>query len=130
DPTGRITNWNTGAQRLKGYRAEEIIGSDFGRLYSAEDRRAGVPARALETAAHAGRYEAEGWHVRKDGSTFWASVVIDPIRDSGGALVGFAKITRDITDKHAAQAALDRAREQLSQAQKMEAVGQLTGGIA
>ena len=88
-----------------------------------------MPRRALETAFTQGKFEAEGWRVRKDGSTFWASVVINPIRDDG-ELIGFAKITRDITERREAQEALQRAQEQLAQAQKMEGIGQLTGGVA
>ena len=129
DPEGHVTNWNSGAQQIKGYTAQEIIGQHFSRFYTEEDRQAGEPQRALETAARDGKYEKEGWRVRKDGSLFRASVVIDAIHE-GGALVGFAKITRDITERQQAQQALEEAREQLFQAQKMEAVGQLTGGIA
>jgi PAS domain S-box-containing protein len=123
DPEGIITNWNAGAERIKGYHADEIIGRHFSRFYTAEDRRNGVPYRALQTAARTGKYEAEGWRVRKDGARFWASVVIDAIREEGGALIGFAKVTRDLTERRAVE-------EQLRQAQKMEAVGQLTGGVA
>src|SRR5262249_28273098 len=95
-----------------------------------EDREAGVPHRALETARETGRYESEGWRVRKDGSRFWASVVIDAIRDEDGKLIGFAKITRDMTEKRHAQLRLEESREQLFRSQKMEALGQLTGGLA
>lgn len=129
DPNGVVTNWNTGAQRIKGYAAEEIVGLHFSRFYTAEDRAAGIPARALEEAREHGRYESEGWRVRKDGSRFWASIVIDAIRE-GGRLVGFAKITRDISERRRAQAALESTRERLAQAQRMEAIGQLTGGVA
>jgi PAS domain S-box-containing protein len=130
DPDGRIANWNTGAERIKGYTANEIIGSHLSRFYTQEDLEAGVPATALETAAREGRFEAEGWRVRKDGSRFWANVVIHAIRSEQGQLVGYAKITRDITERKQAQEALDQAREALAQAQKMEAIGQLTGGVA
>jgi len=130
DPTGRIISWNAGAHRIKGYSAEEIIGEHFSRFYREEDRLAGDPQRALATAAREGRFEKEGWRVRKDGTKFWAHVVVDPIRDERGEVIAFAKITRDMTDKKQAQAALERAREALFQAQKMEALGQLTGGIA
>ena len=123
DPHGFVTNWNRGAERIKGYAANEIIGQHFSRFYTEQDRAKGVPAQALDTAISTGRYEAEGWRVRKDGSTFWASVVIDTIRDEDGELVGFAKVTRDLTEKRAAE-------EQIRQAQKMEIVGQLTGGVA
>jgi PAS domain S-box-containing protein len=129
DPEGHITNWNAGAERIKGYAAPEIIGSHFSRFYTPEDVAAGVPVMALETARREGRFEAEGWRVRKDGERFWASVVIDAVYDNG-LLVGFAKITRDLTERRDAQLELERSREQLFQAQKMEAVGQLTGGLA
>ncbi|SMF44196.1 PAS domain S-box-containing protein [Azospirillum oryzae] len=130
DPTGVIRSWNPGAARMKGYAADEIIGRHFSSFYTPEDRAAGVPQRALATALSEGKFEAEGWRLRKDGTRFWASVVIDPIRDETGTLRGFAKITRDITERRKAQEALDEAREALAQAQKMEAVGQLTGGVA
>ncbi|MCB8820261.1 hybrid sensor histidine kinase/response regulator [Microvirga rosea] len=130
DPEGYITNWNAGAQRFKGYNEGEIIGEHFSRFYTDEDRAGGRPARALKTAIEQGKFEDEGWRVRKDGTRFFASVVIDPIRDAAGHLIGFAKITRDITERKMAQEALAQAREALFQSQKMEAVGQLTGGIA
>ncbi len=130
DPEGKVANWNTGAQRIKGYKPEEIIGEHFSRFYAPEDRDDGVPQRALETARETGRYEAEGWRVRKDGTRFWASVVIDAIKSEQGERVGFAKITRDMTDKREAQLRLEESREQLFRSQKMEALGQLTGGIA
>ena len=130
DPTGVVRSWNAGAARMKGYAAEEIIGRHFSSFYTEEDRAAGMPQRALATALSAGKFEAEGWRLRKDGTRFWASVVIDPIRDETGTLRGFAKVTRDITERRKAQQALDEAREVLAQAQKMEAVGQLTGGVA
>ena len=130
DPRGYITNWNLGGERIKGYRAEEVIGGHFSQFYMPEDRAAGIPARALKIAAREGRYEGEGWRIRKDGTRFWAGVVIDRILDPDGKLVGFAKITRDMTEKRRAEEALEQARAALAQAQKMEAVGQLTGGVA
>jgi PAS domain S-box-containing protein len=130
DPDGRVTNWNTGAQRFKGYTEEEIVGQHFSRFYTEEDRETDLPRRALETALREGRFEQEGWRVRKDGSRFWAHVVIDAIRDDQGVLIGFAKVTRDITERRDAQRALDLARSTLLQSQKMETIGQLTGGIA
>ena len=130
DPQGRVANWNAGAARIKRYSAQEILGRHFSEFYTDEDRARGLPARALETAKEEGKYEAEGWRVRKDGTRFWASVVIDPIYDDNKQLAGFAKITRDITDKREAQRQLEAAREQLYQSQKMDAVGQLTGGVA
>jgi PAS domain S-box-containing protein len=130
DLDGRVVNWNAGAQRIKGYRPEEIIGDHFSRFYTDEDRQAGEPARALRTAASEGRFEKEGWRLRKDGTRFWAHVIIDPIHDDGGEMVGFAKITRDVTERRQAQAALDEARQALFQTQKLQAIGRLTGGIA
>jgi PAS domain S-box-containing protein len=129
-PEGIVTNWNSGAQRIKGYSPAEIIGKHFSNFYTPEDRDKGMPARALETAAREGKFEAEGWRVRKDGSRFWSHVIIDAIRDEQGKLLGFAKITRDATERKAAQESLDRARDALAQSQKMEAIGQLTGGVA
>ncbi len=130
DPTGVITNWNPGAERIKGYNAEEIIGRNFSQFFTEEDRNANVPAKALRTAAAEGRFEAEGWRVRKDGSRFWANAIIDAIRDNTGQLLGFAKITRDITERRNAAITSQRAQEQLAQAQKMEGIGHLTGGVA
>jgi PAS domain S-box-containing protein len=128
-PEGLVTNWNAGAERIKGYTASEIIGQHFSRFYTPTDVDIGVPRRALEVARREGRYEAEGWRCRKNGETFWASAVIDAIYDDG-KLVGFGKITRDLTERREAQLELEQSREQLFQAQKMEAVGQLTGGLA
>ncbi len=129
-PEGLIATWNSGAQRIKGYTASEIIGQHISRFYTESARAAGEPARALQAATQTGKHEAEGWRVRKDGSRFWASVVIDAIRDEHGTLVGFVKITRDISERREAQLALQRAQEKLSYAQKMDALGQLTGGVA
>jgi PAS domain S-box-containing protein len=130
DREGRVTTWNSGAERIKGYRAEEIIGQHFSCFYSEEDRRSDMPAQTLRQAAEKGKVEAEGWRLRKDGSRFAASVAVEAIRDDAGRLIGFAKVTRDITAQREAQELLDRAREQLLQAGKMEAIGQLTGGVA
>ena len=130
DPEGRVTNWNAGAERIKGYSPDEIVGEHFSRFYTPEDLDAGVPKRALDTARETGRYEAEGWRVRQDGSRFWASVVIDAIKGDDGELIGFAKITRDQTEKRETQLRLEESREQLFRSQKMEALGQLTGGLA
>lgn len=130
DPNGIVTTWNAGAQRIKGYTADEIVGQHFSRFYTERDRAAGLPARALFTAANERRFEAEAWRVRKDGTMFWANVVIDPIYDETGALMGFAKITRDITERRKAQAALQEAQAERSHAMKMDALGQLTGGVA
>jgi PAS domain S-box-containing protein len=130
DRDGHVSNWNPGAQRIKGYLPSEVIGSHFSRFYTEEDRATGLPHRALETVRHVGRFENEGWRVRKDGSRFWAHVIIDAVRDDDGELIGFAKITRDITERRDAQQQLEKAREFLHQSQKMEAIGQLTGGVA
>ncbi|MDB5560038.1 MAG: hybrid sensor histidine kinase/response regulator, partial [Enterovirga sp.] len=130
DPEGRIANWNTGAQRFKGYTESEIIGEHFSRFYTDEDRATGLPKRALEIALREGRFEQEGWRVRKDGTRFWANVVIDPIKGDHGELIGYDKVTRDVTERRDAQQALEEARARFVQAQKMEAVGQLTGGVA
>jgi PAS domain S-box-containing protein len=130
DPTGIVSSWNAGAERIKGYSAEEIIGRHFSQFYTPADREAGLPNRSLSIAAATGKFEAEALRMRKDGSLFWANVVIDAIYDDSGKLIGFAKITRDVTERRNAQEALDRAHQQLAQAQKMEALGQLTGGVA
>jgi PAS domain S-box-containing protein len=123
DPTGHVVKWNPGAERLKGYTDAEIIGRHLSCFYTEEDRRGGVPAQVIARATLTGKYEGEGWRVRKDGSRFWASVVMHAIRDPLGQLLGFAKVTRDMTEKRAAE-------ERLRLAQKMEAIGQLTGGVA
>jgi PAS domain S-box-containing protein len=130
DPQGHVTNWNAGAQRIKGYSPDEIIGQHFSKFYTEEDLATGEPDRALQTALREGRFAKEGWRRRKDGTHFWASVVVDPIRSDDGTLVGFAKITRDVTERREAERELERAREALFQSQKMEAIGQLTGGVA
>ena len=130
DPAGHVSTWNTGAERIKGYSREEIIGQHFSRFYTDEDRKAGVPQKALQRAASTGRFEAEGRRVRKDGTQFWASVVIDPIYDDAGHLIGFAKVTRDITERIEDQRKLKETQDQLAASQKLEAVGQLSGGIA
>ena len=130
DENGIVSSWNAGARRAKGYAADEIIGQHFSRFYSEEDRAQQVPQEALRTARESGRFEAEGWRYRKDGSRFWASVIIDPVRDPAGTLIGYAKVTRDLTERRDAQLALEKARLAFFQSQKMEAVGQLTGGLA
>ena len=103
DPRGNIATWNPGAERIKGYRADEIIGRHFSQFYPEQDVLSGKPARELETASREGRVEDEGWRVRKDGSRFWASVVITALRDPHGRLVGFAKVTRDLTERRRAE---------------------------
>ncbi|MEJ1159795.1 MHYT domain-containing protein [Prosthecomicrobium sp. N25] len=129
-PDGKVTNWNSGARRIKGYTAEEIVGKPYEIFYTPEDRARGEPRRALESARRDGKFEAEGWRLRKDGTRFWASVVLDAIRDPEGRLVGFAKVTRDATERREAQKKLDDARQQLLMIQKLDAIGQLTGGVA
>ncbi len=129
DQNGIVTNWNAGAERIKGYRPEEIIGRHFSIFYTEEDRARGDCERAL-ASARAGGFQIEGWRLRKSGEKFWASVVIDPIHDDQGHVIGFAKITRDMTERRRSDEALQAAREALYQSQKMESLGQLTGGIA
>ena len=130
DPNGIVSSWNAGARRIKGYREEEIVGRHFAQFYTPEDRAAGAPQRALSQAAGGTPFQAEGWRVRKDGSRFFASVTLSAIRDESGELVGFAKVTRDITERRQSQESLRRARERLAQSQKLEMLGQLTGAIA
>jgi PAS domain S-box-containing protein len=130
DPGGRVTTWNRGAERIKGYTAKEVIGQDFACFYTRDDCRRGLPQRALETAASEGKYTNEGWRVRKDGSQFWANVIIQAIRDEDGELIGFAKVTQDVTERLKQQDALAKAQAAFVQAQKMEAIGQLCGGVA
>ena len=130
DLEGRVTNWNAGAEAIKGYSAAEIIGQHFSRFYTQEDRDRGEPALALASALRDGRYEREAERLRKDGSRFWAHIVLDPIHDERGELIGFAKITRDISEKKRSQDELEQARSALFQSQKMQALGELTGGIA
>jgi PAS domain S-box-containing protein len=113
DPTGRITSWNSGAQRIKGYNANEIIGKHFSVFYEDEDRRAGLPARVLSTAEQTGHFEGEGWRMRKDGTRFWASVVVTALRDEEGNLYGFSKVTRDISDRKALMDELRRHSHEL-----------------
>jgi PAS domain S-box-containing protein len=129
-PTGEITNWNAGARHIKGYEEYEVINTHFSRFYTEEDVASGLPTRALSSAVREGRFESEGWRVRKDGTKFWAHVVIDPIKSQLGELIGFAKVTRDITERRQAAAALEKTKEALFQSQKLEAIGKLTGGVA
>jgi PAS domain S-box-containing protein len=129
DAEGRIASWNAGGERIKGYLADEIIGKHFSCFYTEEDLAIGEPARALDAARNEGKYEKEGLRVRKDGTRFWASVVIDPVYDAG-KLIGFAKITRDVSERKRAEESLQAAQQAMMQAQKMEAIGQLTYGVA
>jgi PAS domain S-box-containing protein len=110
DPHGRVVSWNTGAERIKGYSAEQIVGQHFACFYPREDVQGGKPQRDLDLASASGRYEDEGWRVRKDGSTFWANVVFTAIRDQAGSLRGFAKLTRDLTERNKVEAALTDAK--------------------
>ncbi|MBA2919903.1 PAS domain S-box protein [Sphingomonas sp. MAH-20] len=130
DRDGRITNWNPGAEAIKGYTEDEILGEHFSRFYTDEDRANGEPEKALATALAKGKYERQAWRVRKNGEHFWASILIDPIYDAKGEHVGFAKITRDVTEQKRAEEELEQARAALAQAQKLQALGELTGGIA
>src|SRR5437764_4317538 len=111
DGAGRVLTWNAGAQRLKGYRAEEIIGKHFSCFYPSDAVEAGKPARLLALAAREGRVEDEGWRVRQDGSRFWADVIITALRDPDGSVIGFAKVTRDITERRRAELALPESDE-------------------
>jgi PAS domain S-box-containing protein len=130
DKDGHVTNWNLGAQTIKGYEEEEIVGQHFSRFYTEEDRSRGAPARALETALRDGKFESEARRVRKDGSLFWAHVTLEPIYNNASEHVGFAKITRDITEKRRADEELRATQEALLQSQKLQALGELAGGIA
>lgn len=130
DPKGYITSWNAGASLIKGYAAEDIIGRHFSAFYTEEDRQRGEPERGLKAALRYNTFENEAWRVRKDGTRFWASIVIDPVYDEAGKLLGYAKITRDITRKKRDQDKLARQRESMHQSQKLEALGRLTGSVA
>jgi len=130
DTEGRVRSWNDGAERIKGYTADEVVGRHFRIFLPEEVRATDMADQALIAAARDGQFEADAWLVRKDGTRFYASVVMDAIRNEAGDLLGFAKLVRDITDQREAQMALAQAHEQMTQAQKMEALGQLTGGIA
>src|SRR6267378_1874273 len=130
DPTGKITSWNAGAQHIKGYSAEEIVGGHFSRFYPAEDRDSGKPQMELRIAAAEGRFEEEVWRVRKDGSRFWANVVITVLRDPQGKLVGFSKITRDLTESKRSEEALQAAQAQMAHMARVTVMGELTSSIA
>lgn len=130
DPEGYITNWNSGAALIKGYNKDEIVGQHFSCFYTAEDQDRGEPQHSLEEAIKNNTFQTEAWRVRKDGTEFWASIVIDPIYDDKHQLLGYAKVTRDITQQKRAQEKIIQQREALHQAQKLEAVGRLTGSVA
>ena len=155
DPEGRVSSWNRGAERIGGWKQQEVIGELFGKFYIPEDQEKGLPALALREAATESRYEEEGWRIRKDGSRFWANLVVTALMDDNGALVGFSAIIRDLTERKRAEEKLTRLNAQLEerfaekaaelgqtigereklqaqllQAQKMEGLGTLAGGIA
>ncbi|MGF6417164.1 PAS domain S-box-containing protein [Stenotrophomonas sp. AN71] len=129
DPDGIVCSWNPGAQRIKGYSAEDVIGTHFGRFYLPADREAGEPQRLLRLASQQGQYASEGWRMRRDGSTFRASIVIEPVVESG-ELLGFVKITRDITEQWQAQRLLRDAQRALRHTQQFETVGRLSRGLS
>jgi PAS domain S-box-containing protein len=129
DPHGYVRSWNSGGQRIKGYSQEEIVGQHFSKFYLPEDIENRMPESGLEAARTQGKYEAEGWRLRKDGTRFRASVVIDPIWREG-ELIGYAKVTRDITERFEANNRLMEAQKALVQSQKIEAIGKLTFGLA
>ncbi|MCW5772792.1 MAG: PAS domain S-box protein [Rhodospirillaceae bacterium] len=130
DPAGNVASWSAGAERVKGYRRDEIVGRHFSRFFTPEDVAAGKPAELLAEAARAGHYEEQGWRVRKDGGRFWAQVNLDAIRHADGSLAGFAKVTRNITDRRDSEERQQQVQERFFQRQKMESLGQLTGGVA
>jgi PAS domain S-box-containing protein len=130
DTAGRVASWNSAAQKIMGYTADEIVGKHFGIFYRPDERRTGEPNRALEMAIHKDKCEIEGWRIRKNSTLFFVTGSISSIRNESGTLLGFANILRDATERRDAQEKLVQAREQLAMAQKMEAIGKLTGGIA
>ena len=113
DPSGRVASWNQGAERIKGYRASEIIGKDFSCFYTADAVARGLPERELELAAKEGRFEDEGWRVRKDGSQFWANAIISALRDVNGALRGYSKVTRDLTERKQAEERIQQQSKEI-----------------
>ena len=123
DVHGRVTSWNTGAERIKGYRAEEILGRHFSDFYTGEDRASGHPETLLGMARSEGRVEDEGWRMRSDGSRFWASVVITALRDERGELRGYAKVTRDLTERHEAEQRLRQSEQRFHAAFEHAPVG-------
>ncbi|MGE6331752.1 two-component system sensor histidine kinase NtrB [Stenotrophomonas sp. NPDC077659] len=129
DPEGKVCSWNPGAERIKGYRASEVIGTHFSRFYLPDERDAGEPERLLRLAAQNGHASSEGWRVRRDGSSFRASIVIEAVVENG-ELLGFVKITRDITEQWRAQRLLRDAQRALRQTQQFETVGRLSRGLS
>jgi PAS domain S-box-containing protein len=130
DRSGRVASWNSTAQQIIGYTADEIIGKHFGVLYRPDERRAGEPNRVLELAIKNGKHAVEGWRIKKNGTLFFVTGTIRAIHDDDGNLIGLANVLRDATERRHAQEKLVEAREQLAMSQKMEAIGKLTGGIA
>jgi PAS domain S-box-containing protein len=130
DPAGIVTSWNVGAEHIKGYRTEEIIGQHFSRFFSAEDVERGEPEMELEVAVEQSRFSSEVWRVRKDGSRFWASVVITALHDQQGKLVGFSKITRDLTECKQTEQALQNATAELAHMARVTTMGELAASIA
>jgi PAS domain S-box-containing protein len=130
DKEGHVTSWNSTAQKIMGYSTEEIVGKHFGIFYRPDERRAGAPNRALESAIQKGKHEVEGWRIRKNGTLFFVTGSVASYRDDSGNLIGFINILRDATERRDAEEKLVQAREQLATSQKMEAIGKLTGGIA
>ena len=118
DPDGCVSTWNVGAERIKGYKASEIIGRHFSVFYPDEDRRSGKPAWELEVAVKEGRFEDEGWRLRKDGTRFWANVIITPIRDAADDLLGFTKVTRDFTERMLAEKSLQDSQRKLQESER------------
>jgi PAS domain S-box-containing protein len=114
DPTGHVVSWNAGAERFKGYRAEEIIGKHFSCFYPADAIERGVPERELKAATKDGRFEDEGWRVRKDGKQFWANVIISALRDKDGTLRGFSKVTRDLTERRQAEERIKQQSKEIT----------------
>jgi PAS domain S-box-containing protein len=130
DTAGHVASWNNAAQKIMGYTTDEIVGKHFGIFFRPDERRSGEPNRALELAVQQGKCEVEGWRVRKNGTPFFVTGSISSIRNDAGTLLGFANVLRDATERRDAQEKLVQAREQLAMAQKMEAIGKLTGGVA
>jgi len=130
DKEGHVTSWNSTAQKIIGYTPEEVIGKNFGIFYRPDERRAGSPTHALESAIQEGKHDVEGWRIRKNGTPFFITGSVSASHDGAGNLIGFINILRDATERRDAEEKLVQAREQLAMSQKMEAIGKLTGGIA
>jgi len=130
DTSGRIASWNIGAERIEGYRADEIIGRNFSCFYLPEDVDQHKPDMLLQAAAVLGRFADEGWRVRKDGSRFWANVVVTAMRDSDDKLIGFSKITHDLTERKRAEEALETTRAELAHVARVTTMGELAASIA